>query len=303
MSHFYFALTNPEAESLLKEEVVQDYPEVKLSYSRPGFLTFKAFQELSFDPLFARVSGVSLGKFKKNELDFTKAWVWARTPELVIPADLKALSDKSLFKVGEQVTLIMMTGPEEFWVGRYQLEKTHLQTPGEVSSILVKDVPSRAYYKIAEAFEAFDLPFDHQERVLELGSAPGGASLFLLDQDMKVLGVDPAEMDTIVLKNINFKHLKKPFETITAENFTDDVDWIVSDVNLPPSVVVREVLRMLTFLEPRGLVLTLKINQEKQLQMLSKTVKDFRAQGFTKVGLKYLPSHRQEIALVALRLD
>ena len=303
MSHFYFALTNPEAESLLKEEVIQDYPEVKLSYSRPGFLTFKALQEVSFDPLFARVSGVSLGKFKKAELEFAKAWVWARTPELEIPADLKALSDRSLFKIGEQVTLIMMTGAEEFWVGKYQLEKTHLQTPGEVSSIIEKDVPSRAYYKMAEAYEAFDLPFDHEERVLELGSAPGGASLFLLDQDLKVLGVDPDEMDAGVLKHINFKHLKKPFETITAENFTDDVDWIVSDVNLPPSVVVREVLRMLEFLEPRGLILTLKINQEKQIHILTKIVNDFRDQGFDKVGLKYLPSHRQEIVLVALRLN
>lgn len=301
MSHFYFALTNPEAESLLKEEIKHNYPDLKLSYSRPGFLTFKALKSVSFKPLFARIAGESQGKFKLAELDFEKAWVWNRTPELIIPTELKNLSERSSYKMGEKVTLIMMTGEDEYWIGEYPLVRSHLQTPGEVSSILIKEVPSRAYYKLAEAFESFDLPFDHEERVLELGSAPGGASLFLLDQDMKVLGVDPAEMDPGILRHINFKHLKKPFETVTADNFSDNVDWIVSDVNLPPTVVVREVLRMLTFLQPHGLVLTLKINQDKQLWMLQKIVQDFKSQGFTQVELKYLPSHRQEIALVAIR--
>lgn len=301
MTQFYFALTNQDAEDLLKQEVALRYPDLKFSYSRPGFITFKGEKEVSFTPLFARVYGVNVGKFKLNELRYEKAWVWKQNEELEIPASLQTLSDKTIFKVGETVTLIMMLGLDEFWVGTYKLQSHHFQTPGEVSSILEKDVPSRAYYKIAEAAEAFDLPFDHNERVLELGSAPGGASLFLLEQDTKVLGVDPADMDERVKKNPNFKHLRKPFETITKENFTDNVDWIVSDINLPPTVVLKEVYRMLNFLEPRGLVLTLKMNQSKHLEVVSKVRENFRKMGFTKVELKYLPSHRQEIALIALR--
>lgn len=301
MSQFFFALTNPEAEYLLKQEVQLYSDTLKFSYSRPGFLTFKGEESSRFLPRFARVYGKCLGKFKPHDLNFDRAWVWARTPELLIPPHLEELSRKTRFRIGEMVTLIMLVGTEEYWVGEYKLLKTHFQTPGEVTSIEEQEVPSRAYYKIAEANEAFDLPFDHQERVLELGSAPGGASLFLLENDLRVLGVDPAEMDQKILRNMNFKHFRMPFEQLGEHNFSDNVDWIISDVNLPSTVVVREVLRLLNFLEPKGLVITLKINQARFITHLDEMVEDFKRKGFDSVELKYLPSHRQEIVLVALK--
>lgn len=300
MTQFYFVLTNVEAEALLKEELRLRYPELRMSYSRPGFITFKGESEVKFQPFFCRVAGISLGKFKKSELKHNRAWVYAINSKLEIPEDLKVLSDKSIFKKGETVTLIIMAGNDEFWVGQYTLRADHFQTPGEVSSILEKDVPSRAYYKIAEAYEAFDLPFDHQETVLELGSAPGGASMFLLNQDLKVLGVDPADMDERITRNIDFKHIRKPFETLSERDFKSGVDWIVSDINLPPTVVLKEVFRMLTFLEPRGLILTLKMNEMKHLEVVASIRDQMRKQGFKRVELKYLPSHKKEICLLAL---
>jgi 23S rRNA (cytidine2498-2'-O)-methyltransferase len=300
MTQFYFVLTNVEAEPILKEEIKLRYPELRLSYSRPGFITFKGDKDITFNPLFCRISGQSLGKFKKSELNLEKAWVFAVNSKLEIPLDLKSLSDKTIYKKGETVTLVIMAGNDEFWIGTYTLRSDHFQTPGEVSSIAEKEVPSRAYYKIAEVYEAFDLPFDHQETVLELGSAPGGASLFLLEQDLKVLGVDPADMDPRITRNIDFKHLRKPFETLTDKDFKNNVDWIVSDINLPPTVVLKEVFRLLTFLEPRGLVLTLKINDLKHLEIVASIREQMRKQGFKKVELKYLPSHKKEICLLAL---
>lgn len=301
MTQFYFVLTNVDAEPLLKEEISLRYPELRLSYSRPGFITFKAESEVKFQPLFCRVSGLSLGRFKKSELNQHRAWVYALNSRLELPEDLKLLSDRTLYKKGETVTLIVMTGPDEFWVCQYTLQSHHLQTPGEVSSILEKDVPSRAYYKIAEAFEAFDMPFDHQETILELGSAPGGASQFLLEQDLKVLGVDPADMDPRILRNIDFKHIRKPFETLNEGDFKSGIDWIISDINLPPTVVLKEVFRMLTFLEPRGLIITLKMNEMKHLEVVAGIREQIRKQGFKTVELKYLPSHKKEICLYALR--
>ncbi len=298
---FYFTLTNPEAEDLLKEEIAVSYPDLRFSYSRPGFLTFKAEKEVNFSPVFCRVSGISTGKYKKSELKFDRAWVWSRDESLVIPPDLKALSDKTNFRPGEKVTLIMMLGEDEYWTGEYVLKTTHFQTPGEVSSILETDAPSRAYYKIAEAAEAFDLPFDHEEKVLELGSAPGGASQFLLENDLKVYGVDPAEMDPKIVRHRNFRHYKMAFETITSETFKQDIDWIISDVNLPPTIVMREVVRMHDFMAPKGLVLTLKINEVKHLRLLWDFIDQVSGLGYERYALKYLPSHRQELCLVALR--
>jgi 23S rRNA (cytidine2498-2'-O)-methyltransferase len=302
MFNFYFTLTNPEAETLLKKEVSIGFSGVNLSYSRTGFMTFKVPVGKAFNPVMCRLSGICLGKKLLAELEqLPKAWLWKRDENFSAPPTLVALSDNSLFKIGEKVSLIMMVGEDEYWLGEYPLMRTHFQTPGEVSSIAKKPVPSRAYYKLAEAYEAFDLPFDHQEKVLELGSAPGGASLFLLEQDMVVYGVDPAEMDQQVLKHFNFKHLRRPFETLNDGHFKEGIDWIISDVNLPPSVVIKEVERFLTFLDPCGLVITLKLNQDRYLRMLKPIVLSFKSKGFSSVELKYLPSHRQEIALIALK--
>ncbi len=300
MGHFFFVLTNVDAEPILKQEIRLRYPDLRMSYSRPGFITFKADKEGPFDPLFCRVSGLCHGKFKLSELGTERAWVYPVHSGLELPPGLKALSEQSLFKKGETVRLIVMAGPEEFWVCSYTLRSHHFQTPGEISSILQRDVPSRAYYKIAEAYASFDLPFEQQETILELGSAPGGASLFLLEQDLKVMGVDPAEMDPKILKSINFKQIRKPFETLTGEDFRSGVDWIISDINLPPTVVLREVFRLLTFLEPRGLLVTLKMNDLKHLEVVASVRAQLRKQGFPKVELKYLPSHKKEICLLAL---
>ena len=298
---FYFTLTNPEAEDLLKEEISVSYPGLRFSYSRPGFLTFKAEKEVNFAPVFCRVSGISTGKFKKSELKLDRAWVWSRDESLVIPPDLVAISEKTNFRPGEKVTLVMMIGEDEYWTGEYTLKSSHFQTPGEVSSILETVSPSRAYYKIAEAAEAFDLPFEHEEKVLELGSAPGGASQFLLENDLRVYGVDPAEMDTKIVRHVNFRHYKMAFETITSETFKQDIDWIISDVNLPPTIVMREVVRLHDFMAPKGLVITLKINEVKHLRLLWDFIDQVSGLGYARYALKYLPSHRQELCLVALR--
>ncbi len=301
MSYFVFALTNPEAESLLKQEVQTFYPNLKLSYSRPGFLTFKSETPVSFKPQLARLSGVCVGKVNPDDIKAEKLWAWARTPELNLPATFQKISDNTLFKNGEKVTLLMMIGENEFWLGEYKLEPTHFQTPGEISSIPETEVPSRAYYKIAEAHESMDLEFEEGEIVLELGSAPGGASHFLLEQGMKVIGVDPAEMDQTILGHKNFRHIKKPFETLTETSFREEVDWIISDINLPPTVVTKEIHRLLNFLNPKGMVITLKINQDKHLELINSIMDKIEKKGFKHVVLKYLPSHRKEIALIALR--
>lgn len=300
---FYFVLTNPEAEDLLKEEIALSYPDLRFSYSRPGFLTFKADREVKFSPIFCRVSGVCLGKFKQSELKYDRAWVWKRDAAFVIPSELQALSEKTLFRPGEKVTLLMMVGEDEFWVGQYTMKSTHFQTPGEVSSILQTEAPSRAYYKIAEAAEAFDLPFDHEEKVLELGSAPGGATQFLLDNDLRVYGVDPADMDPKIVKHPKFRHYRMPFEHIGEDTFKQDIDWIISDVNLPPTVVMKEVVRLHDFMAPRGLVITLKINESKHLRQLWNYIDDVDKLGYERYALKYLPSHRQEVCLVAMRAE
>ncbi|HLT22224.1 MAG TPA: SAM-dependent methyltransferase [Bacteriovoracaceae bacterium] len=299
MTQYFFALVNPEAQQLFKYEMKLKYPDLKLAYSRSGFFTFKGNCAKKFDPVFARVAGLSLGKTSINELK-TPYWAWTRSPELGLDNDLITISDNTWFKVGETVRLLMKIDTDEYWLGEYILEDHHLQTPGEISFLGEINCPSRAYYKIAEATESLNLDFGQGTRVLELGSAPGGASQFLLEQGCEVIGVDPAMMDEGVLRNPKFKHIQKPFESLGPHYFREPVDWIVSDINLPPTVVVKEVIRLLTFLRPQGLLLTLKINQDKHLHNLQNIIQSIEKTGL-KTVIKYLPSHRKEVVLKAFR--
>jgi 23S rRNA C2498 (ribose-2'-O)-methylase RlmM len=302
MAHFYFALTNSEAISLLKEEVRLRYPNLRLSFSQGEFLTFKSDSSILFSPYFCRVSGVCLGQFKTSQLQFEKAWFYVIGQNLKLPENFKLMNQNSLFKFNEMVHLVMMSGEDEYWVGQYPLKKSHFQTPGEVSSISLRDdVASRAYFKIAEIYEAFDLPMENQDVVLELGCAPGGASQFLLELDLKVLGVDPAQMDPKVLKMYGMKHLKKAFENLAPEDLKGQIDWIICDINLPPTVVLKEIFRILSFTTPRGVLVNLKINDPKHLEVVASVRQKFRVLGFDQVELKYLPSHRSEISLCALK--
>ena len=299
MTQYFFALVNPEVEQLFKYEMKLKYADFKLAYSRTGFFTFKANTSRKFDPVFARLSGICLGKVSIKDLK-APFWAWKRTAELELEQELHQISENTWFKIGETARLVMKIGTDEFWLGEYILEDHHLQTPGEETFLSDVDCPSRAYYKIAEASESLDINFSKNARILELGSAPGGASQFLLEQGCQVLGVDPAAMDEKILAHPHFVHIKRPFATLTENMFKEGVEWIVSDINLPPTVIVKEVLRLNEFLKPKGLLLTLKINQDKHLLYLGDIIQTVERAGFN-TEIKYLPSHRKEVVLKAWR--
>jgi len=67
-SKFLFTTCQVGAEGALKGEVARQWPEFRLAFSRPGFLTFKLPAELhpaadfDFKSVFARAYGFSLGK-------------------------------------------------------------------------------------------------------------------------------------------------------------------------------------------------------------------------------------------------
>ncbi len=94
MPDFIFATCQIGAEPALKDEVARLRPESRFAYSRPGFLTFKVAEPAGIDrvtgaaPLtaavFARSSGVSLGKAGDAAIDASTAEVWRIAADLPI---------------------------------------------------------------------------------------------------------------------------------------------------------------------------------------------------------------------------
>ena len=85
MPEFIFATCQLGAEVAFKAELARDRPDLRLAYSRPGFLTFKlpadgSASEKAECPLsssvFARASGFSLGKLAGDAIGELAAGVW-----------------------------------------------------------------------------------------------------------------------------------------------------------------------------------------------------------------------------------
>ncbi len=65
-SRFVFVTVQSGAERALKNEIAREHPELKLAFSRPGFVTFRSLEDFADDfvlrSVFARTWGFSLGK-------------------------------------------------------------------------------------------------------------------------------------------------------------------------------------------------------------------------------------------------
>jgi 23S rRNA C2498 (ribose-2'-O)-methylase RlmM len=153
-----------------------------------------------------------------------------------------------------------------------------------------------------------DIKMNPGENVLELGASPGGASQFLLEKGWKVYGVDPAKMDerlTSWIQQGQFIHLPSPFELLSIEDLRFTSHLIVCDINLPPSVVVREIIRLIVLMKknaqqiPHTILINLKMTDDTFINQLEIYQKRFLELGFKRCRLKMLPSHRKEIALLA----
>ena len=92
---------------------------------------------------------------------------------------------------------------------------------------------SRAYAKLEEAIQWSGLPLVAGDECVEIGCAPGGASQALLDRGLFVTGIDPAEVDPVVLEHARFRHLKKRGTDVRRREF-EGVRWLVADMNIAP---------------------------------------------------------------------
>jgi 23S rRNA (cytidine2498-2'-O)-methyltransferase len=169
------------------------------------------------------------------------------------------------------------------------------------------DAPSRAYAKIEEAIQAFELPLCAGQLALELGAAPGGAAHALARRGLSVIAVDPAAMDPGVLafegpEGARVTHLQVAMGALNKAMLPAPVDWLLMDVHLAPQVALHGVARVVRMLAPRlrGLVFTLKLNDWSFAERIDGFVRQVAAMGVHEPRARQLPSHRQEIAIAGL---
>lgn len=259
---FIVCLTVKGNEDLLKWEVSLRGLDWRLSFSRPGLVSFK-------------------GEDVPRPLAFAMA---------VLPM---------IAKVNEKVIDSDSFHYEEMGKEFLQMPNPTSQFPWWNKAITAPEyAPSRAYSKIAEASIGLEKLLSPPNHVLELGSAPGGASLFLIERGLKVTGVDPAEMSVDIQRNSHFRHWKMPVQKLKEHLRTrpDRFEILVSDLNLGPRDNIKWVMELVNDLRPtlKKSIVTLKANREgdvKEIVNLAKSLGE-------SAQFRQLPSHHRETCLI-----
>ncbi len=204
---------------------------------------------------------------------------------------------------GERILDCVLVEPNEWWIGWHVATGPSSRWPGGVPCIEAKqDTISRAYFKINEALAWSGLPIKAGDHCVEIGSAPGGAVQALLERELFVLGIDPAEMDEAVLAHPHFTHLKKRAADVRRREFRP-VKWLFADSNIAPHNSLDDVEAIVTHREVqvRGLLITLKLSNWKVFESIPAFVDRVRSWGFQVVSTRQLAFNRREICLAAKR--
>ncbi len=291
---FLIALCQPGAERALKAEAARFG--LASSFQRPGFVTLKRDSDTDVDELkgapplvFARHLGLSLGKLDGSlhdvvtQLLASKAdrlhVVAARTGEdsdvarandaaadalrtKLLQASEGALSAQEEAHGSELVATVVLVDSDR-WLSLHRADAARTPFPGGRPRLtLPAHAPSRAWLKIEEATRLFAIPFDVGERAVEIGAAPGGAALALLDRGLEVIGVDPGDMAAAVAAHPRFAHLKSTSPSVDPRRL-EPIQWLLLDANVPPRTALRGALPFVTAHAEslQGFVFTLKMKE------------------------------------------
>lgn len=198
---------------------------------------------------------------------------------------------------------VVVVESNEWWIGCHRVVTPPQRWPGGAIPVRTpEDAISRAYTKMAEALAWSSLPIEADDECVELGCAPGGASQALLDHGLFVTGIDPAEVDPILLKHPRFRHLRKRSKEVRRSEYFG-VRWLAADMNLAPSYTLDAVETIVTHRDVhiRGMVLTLKLADWGQAARVAEYVARVHGWGYRDVRMRQLASGGQEVCLVALR--
>ncbi len=327
---FIFALTNPGSEKALKLESETMGLAWRSGYQRRGFVTFKADAPYTLDSLeqplaCARRLCLSLGKSATHEEARTRIHQAMGDREAVMihharffDRKMQGVSDGDWFelpRLGQLVGTVVELGPDEFWAGLHRHGQGLSPYPaGDSGMAMPADSPSRAWLKLEEATRFFGLEFNRNDIVVELGCAPGGVVLALLNRGVSVIGVDPAKMaEVVVAAGISarddapadrpwFYHCRKPAALTSKRDLGQGVTWFMSDMNQSPEVVLNECARFCKMAPSiRGVLITLKLTDLLQVSAKTEWLASLAAMGFKTTRLQQLSVHHKEFALLGLK--
>jgi len=204
---------------------------------------------------------------------------------------------------GQLVLDCVLVEPHEWWLGFHRSRPGDSCHPGGLRSLAIpEEVISRAYVKMAEALAWSGLPIKRGERFVEIGCAPGGASQYLLEQGLNVIGIDPAAVDERIASHAKFTHVRKRGADVRRREFRG-IHWLAADMNVAPEYTLDTVEAIVTHeaTSIRGLLLTLKLPDWNLVEEIPNYLNRIKKWGYPNVRARQLAHNRQEICVAATK--
>ncbi len=161
-----------------------------------------------------------------------------------------------------------------------------------------RNAPSRAGRKLVEAFDWLGRVPEAGEVCVDLGAAPGGWSVVLLEHRARVIAVDPAQLAPEVRRMKGLVHVKE-----SAFDFvpTEPVDWLFCDMAWRP----LEVAQLLAKWGRRKLATTLvsnvKLPMKQRVEFVQRVLQIVESGGWKDVRARQLYHDREEVTISAWR--
>jgi 23S rRNA (cytidine2498-2'-O)-methyltransferase len=295
-------------------------PEHPIVRSR-GHILGKVGGELA-DPLIETIVS------ENKELDWTHLHVWQR--DIAQPgwhgfepgrsalaqyiADkfvlaLTAIQDERASNVNQvaseegRVLEVIIDDPHRWWIATRPIQSREDRWVGGVYVPREpEDMISRAYLKLAEAIAWSDMPIRPGDRVVEIGSSPGGACQYLIDLGAKVTGVDPADMDERIADHPSFVHWRSRSLQVKRREFAP-FRFLICDANVAPNYTLDTVESIVTYPTSRmqGLILTIKLSDWENAKLIDEHLERVKSWGFSNVQARQLAHNRREYCISAKR--
>jgi 23S rRNA (cytidine2498-2'-O)-methyltransferase len=196
----------------------------------------------------------------------------------------------------EQILSVVLTPTEAFLGLSLASENLSDWAGGERRFKREEGRISRAEFKLLEALETFDLELPAAGLALDMGAAPGGWTRLLATHGLRVVAVDPAELDPRVLALPNVTHIRTTVENYLPKREIFDI--VVNDMRMDARDSARVMLTAAKPLKPKGFaVMTLKLPTERMGEVLEQAMQILEIR-YLRLGARQLFHNRDEVTVV-----
>ena len=198
---------------------------------------------------------------------------------------------------GESVLDVVLVEPSHWFFGTHRASGWPSRWPGGVQPMQLQDPPiSRAYFKAAEGIQWSGFEMQRGDLALEIGSAPGGACSRLLELGLKVIGIDPAEMDESIASHPNFRHIVARAGDLPRREYRG-VKWMLVDSNVRPEQTLVTVGNIVNHRhsDVKGLLVTMKLGDYESGQKIPQWIETVQSWNPKDIRVRQLARNRCEV--------